>query len=176
MSSIPPTLTFAEESAGDVAAIEQLTVNAFDRPDEAGLVAQLRKNGGLTFSAVALVDGEVIAHAGFSPVTVGGALDAPAVLALAPVAVDPPHQRKGHGSSLLRWSLDHLREAGCPAVIVLGEPEFYGRFGFRPASEFGIRCPYDVPAPYFMVLELQHEALVARSGIVGYRPEFASLG
>jgi putative acetyltransferase len=60
-------------------------------------------------------------------------------------------------------------------VIVLGEPAFYSRFGFRPASDFDIQCPYEVPGEYFMALELTEGSLRATSGLVEYRPEFAAV-
>jgi predicted N-acetyltransferase YhbS len=109
------------------------------------------------------------------PVKIGWLVASPPVLALAPVSVAPEHQRRGHGSALIRWSLDRIAERGHPGVIVLGEPEFYARFGFRPAGEFGIQCPFDVPAAYFMAVELREGGLRSAPGLAEYRPEFAAV-
>jgi putative acetyltransferase len=172
---MPDALTFAEEQLSDFAAVDELTAAAFGQPAEARLVQELRRNGGLTLSAVARLASRPVAHVAYSPLTIGGLAASPPVLALAPVAVTPAHQRRGFGSALIRWSLDRLRERGCPAVIVLGEPAFYSRFEFRPASDFGILCPYDVPREYFMAIELHGDALASMSGLVEYRPEFAAV-
>ncbi len=159
------------EAAGDEAAIEEVVTRAFGQTAEARLVATLRKNEGLTFSAVARVDGRVVGHVAYSPLSLGGLAVDPPVLALAPVAVLPDMQRQGIGSKLVRWSLEELRRRMIPGVIVLGEPEFYGRFGFVAATAFSIRCPFEVPAGYFMALELQPGGFQG-GGLVGYRPEF----
>ena len=73
---------------------------------------------------------------------------------LAPLAVLPAHQRRGIGSELVRRGIDDCRDAGYRAVLVLGEPAFYQRFGFTKASLHGIRCPFDVPDEAFMAAEL----------------------
>lgn len=167
------TLTFAEEAVADEPVIHKLNTEAFGQPDEAQLVRSLRENGGLVFSAVAKLREEVVAHLAYSPIMIGGLASEPPSLALAPVAVAPPHQRQGYGSALIRWSLDELRNRRCPAVIVLGEPAFYSRCGFQPAAHWNIFCPFDVPAEYFMALDLRDGAL--EGGVVVYRPEFAAL-
>lgn len=169
------SLTFAEEQLADIDAVDRLITAAFGRPAEAQLVQNLRHNGALALSAVARLAGRPTAHVGFSPLKIAGHTTSPPVLALAPVSVAPDHQRRGHGSALIRWSLDRLKARSCPAVIVLGEPAFYSRFGFRPASDFRIECPYDVPGEYFMALELQDGGLGSMAGLVEYRPEFAAV-
>jgi putative acetyltransferase len=172
---MPDDLVFAEERPEDVDAVDRLTIDAFGQPAEARLVQELRRNGSLALSAVARLAGLPIAHVGYSPLGIGGQMTSPPVLALAPVSVAPQHQRRGHGSALIRWSIDRLRERGCPALIVLGEPGYYSRFGFQPASDFRIECPYDVPGEYFMALELRDGGLASTAGLVEYRPEFAAV-
>lgn len=163
------------EQPGDELAIDRVVTAAFGQPGEAGLVMKLRENGALAFSAVGRLADEVVAHVACSEVSIAGRTSTPQVLALAPVAVAPEKQRRGYGSALIRWSLEQLTARGFPAVIVLGEPDFYRRFGFQPAADWGITCPYDVPAEYFMALELKPAALFGQPGLVGYRPEFAAL-
>jgi putative acetyltransferase len=168
-------LMIAEEDHDDELAIDEVLAAAFGRDDEAELVMSLRGRRGLEFAAVMKLDDEVIGHVAYSAVNVGGIASDPPVLALAPVAVDPAHQRQGYGSKLIHWAQDEVARRGFPAVIVVGEPAFYGRFGFEPASRFEIVCPFEVPGEYFMALELRPRALTELRGIVGYRPEFAAL-
>ena len=84
------------------------------------------------------------------------------------MAVVPAHQRKRIGSALVRAGLDRCRQLGFDAVVVLGHPEYYPRFGFSPACKFGIDSEYDVPEEVFMVLELQSGALSGITGKVKY--------
>ena len=93
-------------------------------------------------------------------------------MALAPVAVAPDCQRQGIGSALIWWSLNQCRELGHGVVIVVGAPFYYRRFGFVPAAEFGIECPFPVPSEAFMLLELVPGATREYRGMVRYRPEF----
>lgn len=135
----------------------------------------LRAGGGLTLSLVATMDERVVGHLAFSPVSIAGRASEPAVLALAPVAVHPDQQKQGIGIALIEAGLAEVRWRGHPGVIVLGHPEYYPRFGFTRASQFGIECPFPVPDDAFLALELRAGALAGQRGVVGYRPEFAAL-
>jgi putative acetyltransferase len=110
----------------------------------------------------------------FSPITLEGQSGV-TMMGLAPMAVAPASQRRGIGSALVRAGLEACRQIGCGAVVVLGHPGFYPRFGFVPALRFRIRSDYDVPDDVFMALELQPDALRGRSGVVRYHAAFASL-
>ncbi len=96
-------------------------------------------------------------------------------MGLGPMAVMPDHQRQGIGSALVRAGIEHCKQLGCDAVVVLGHPEYYPRFGFTPASRFGIKSEYDVPEDVFMALELRPGTLKGRSGTMAYHPAFGSL-
>lgn len=168
-------LLIRPEAAHDVAAIRQVNEKAFGRPAEARLVDALRASGAALLSLIAEHDGEIVGHVLFSPAAVvSGDSETPAV-ALAPVAVLPEHQKQGIGSALIEQGLAELRDAGHGLVIVLGHPDYYPRFGFVPASRFGIRCPFDVPDEVFMVHELREGAAPQGGGVVRYRPEFDGL-
>ncbi|KPL74802.1 hypothetical protein ADN00_13215 [Ornatilinea apprima] len=161
------------ECSSDVTAIHLVNAAAFQQENEARLVDQLRDQGGLTLSMVCIQDDQIIGHIAYSPVVVefddGGSLQA---LALAPVAILPEHQNSGVGTHLIQVSLDILKAQGHHLVIVLGHPDYYPRFGFKPASGFNIRSPYPVPNEAFMLLELTAGTLENRPGVVRYRPEF----
>ena len=88
------------------------------------------------------------------------------------MAALPAFQRCGVGSALVQAGLERLRAAGHEFVVVLGHPEYYPRFGFRRASEFGVRWEQDAPDEAFMLLELLPGALRGKQGVVRFRPEF----
>jgi putative acetyltransferase len=91
------------------------------------------------------------------------------------MAVVPDYQRKGIGSALVRQGLTCCSDLGCCAVVVVGHPEYYSRFGFVSADRYALRCEYDVPADVFMVAELKAGALNEVSGLVRYDEAFASV-
>ena len=96
-------------------------------------------------------------------------------MGLAPMAVVPKHQRKGIGSALVREGLQQCRQQGFSAVVVLGHPEYYPRFGCTPSARFGITSEYVVPEEVFMAIELQTEALKGKTGRVKYHSAFDNL-
>ena len=165
-------LTIRRETAEDVRAIWAVVHDAFRRPSEADLVDALRRSDALTLSVVAALDGRIVGHVAFSPVAIQSTAAAFEALALAPVAVTPDCQRQGIGSALIRWGLDECRRMGHGAIIVLGRPDYYGRFGFTPASAYGVQCPFAVPAEAFLLVELFPGAMRRRGGTVRYSPEF----
>jgi putative acetyltransferase len=178
------------EHPADVAAIRAVNMAAFPTAAEADLVEILRRalvaasdltQGGAAqgtvpmafVSLVAEIGSDIVGHILFTPMTLEG--DGPAVFGLAPMAVVPARQRSGIGSALVREGLARCRDAGAGAVVVLGHPEFYPRFGFVPASRFGLRCEYEVPDEAFMALEQTPGALAGRAGLARYHPAFAAV-
>jgi putative acetyltransferase len=116
----------------------------------------------------------VVGHIMFSPVKLSGHSEL-RIMGLAPMAVAPEHQRIGIGSALVRAGIEQCKKLGCGAVVVLGHPEYYPRFGFSPSASFGISCEYDVPEEEFMILELQPDFLDGVSGNLEYHEAFSSL-
>jgi putative acetyltransferase len=164
-------LVIRPETASDREAVLRVERDAFGQDTEPRLVEALHEGGHVTLSLVAELDGRVVGHILFSPMTVepeDGASH-PAVC-LAPVAVAPGHQRTGIGSRLIEAALRELRQQGHGAVFLLGHPSYYPRFGFRPAREFDIHYQDDRDA--FMALELYPGALDGVSGNVRFAPEF----
>lgn len=164
------------ETAADHAAVHAVNRRAFGQPGEADLVDRLRTAGCATVSLVAVDAGAVVGHILFSPVTVESPrVPPPNWLGLAPMAVVPERQRDGIGSALVRAGLTAARAAGATAVVVLGHPDYYPRFGFVPASRAGLGCVYDAPDEAFMALELLPGGFAGHRGLVHYAPEFDGL-
>lgn len=162
------------ERAADRDAVRTVNESAFETPAEAGLVDALREQARPLVSLVAEEGGAVAGHILFSPVTLPGYPQLH-IMGLAPMAVAPGCQRRGLGSALVRAGLAACAELGCGAVVVLGHPEYYPRFGFRPAAEFGLGCEYEVPREAFMALELVPGYLEGAAGTLRYHTAFAGL-
>jgi putative acetyltransferase len=160
------------ENPADVVAIHTINEAAFRTRAEADLVDAIRGQAVPIISLVADDDGSIAGHILFSPVSLTGH-DELKIMGLAPMAVAPAQQRGGIGSALVREGLAHCRALGYDAVVVLGHPEFYPRFGFVPASRFGINSEYDVPDEAFMALELEGSVLEGKTGTIRYHPAFA---
>ncbi len=160
------------ETPADPAAVRHLHTTAFTTPEEAALVDALRAGASPLVSLVAEDDGRVIGHVMFSPVTLPGHPDF-RLMGLAPLAVLPTHQRRGVGAALARAGLDRCREIGVGAVFVLGDPKYYGRFGFVRADGFG--CPFDAPSEDWMDVELEPGYLSGATGPTRWHPAFDAL-
>ncbi|MGI9220891.1 MAG: GNAT family N-acetyltransferase [Woeseiaceae bacterium] len=151
-----------------------MNLAAFDGKAEARLVDGLRQNAEPIVSLVAEDDENIVGHILFSPVSHSDDADLK-LMGLAPMAVSPERQKQGIGSRLIEAGLEHCRVMGVAAVVVLGHPNYYPRFGFTSSSKFGIASEYDVPEEVFMVLELQEGALGGKPGRVHYHREFSKL-
>lgn len=188
------------ERPEDAAAVDDILVQAFGRTYEADLVIRLREGGRACLALLAEKDGQAVGHILFSPLALEGytpphapdSLPDPALakapapwpgvapgsiclLALAPVAVLPAFQHQGIGGLLIKRG---LLAAGpltwAAGVVVVGHADYYPRFGFLPASSFGLTCPFKVPSESFMALELEPGALAGKHGRVTYAPEFSA--
>jgi len=89
------------------------------------------------------------------------------------MAVLPSFQRQGIGTALVRDGIERVGKKGLPFIIVLGHTSYYPRFGFEPASHYGIRCEWDVPDTVFMILLLDESRMHASVSLARYLPEFA---
>lgn len=151
-----------------------MNLAAFGMSAEADLVDVLREQAEPVVSLVAEEDGTIVGHILFSPVTLVGHPQLK-IMGLAPMAVVPARQRKRIGSALIRQGLEACRRLGVGAVVVLGHAGYYPRFGFLPASRYGIGCEYDVPDDVFMILELVEGILQGKSGTIRYHSAFAAV-
>ncbi|MFN7133879.1 MAG: GNAT family N-acetyltransferase [Myxococcales bacterium] len=163
------------ETPADHAAIRALNEEAFDGPGEARLVDALRSAGAATLSLVARRDGRVVGHLLLSPVRIESADGVRPALGLAPMAVARGLQRSGIGTALVREALARARDAGHGAVVVLGHPDYYPRFGFVRASRFGLTCEFPSPDEAFMAVELRPGCLAGAAGRVSYHAAFHDL-
>jgi putative acetyltransferase len=165
-------ITIRGEQPDDVAAIRELNQRAFAQNQEANIVDALRANGAAMLSLVAILDGHVAGHIMYSPIEVGDVIGA----GLGPMAVLPEHQRQGIGGRLVEAGTQRLSSTGVPVIVVLGHPAYYPRFGFLPASRYGVRCEWPVPDEVFMMLVLDQARMSGLTGVARYRPEFSTVG
>ena len=165
-------LLIRPERPQDTAAIRQVNEQAFGRPDEANLVDALRTRGKAVVSLVGVERDRLVGHIFFSPVTIESDDRLIPAVGLAPMAVVPDRQRRRIGSRLVNAGLEACRNAGYDYVVVLGHPTYYPRFGFVPASQYGITSEYKVPNEAFMVLAWHGGTLKERGGVARYESEF----
>ncbi|MFW1678166.1 GNAT family N-acetyltransferase [Pontibacter sp. JAM-7] len=142
----------SNENSGDAASVHQVTAQAFLHSPhtdhtEQFIVDALRRAGALTISQVAKADGGIIGHVAISPVTL--ASGAAGWFGLGPISVLPEFQGHGVGTALMKSALAALETMGASGCVVLGDPEYYGRFGFKVID--GLFCT-GVPAEYFQAL------------------------
>ncbi len=143
---------------------------AMDWPEESFLVERLRAEGAVIAALVATENERVLGHILFSelPIETGGSPLRAA--ALAPLAVAPERQRQGIGTSLVRAGLEACRENAVAAVIVLGDPDYYRRFGFSSEAARNLHAPFSGPA--FMAMELVLGSLDSVAGTLRYATAF----
>lgn len=162
------------EQPNDSAAVRQVNESAFETAAEADLVERLHEEAYPLISLVADVQDEIVGHIMFSPVLLSGHPELK-LMGLAPMAVLPALQNRGIGSALVQAGLEACEQLGVGAVVVLGHPDYYPRFGFVPGSHFGIDCEYDVPSDVFMVRELQTGYLRGLTGTIHYHAAFGEV-
>ena len=161
------------ETSADVGAIAEVTAAAFktlaiSNQTEQFIIAALRAAKVLTVSLVAEVDGRIVGHIAFSPVTISdGSAD---WYGLGPVSVLPEHQRRGIGSALIQEGILRLKDLGARGCCLVGHPEYYRRFGFQNVR--GLVCE-GVPEEVFFALSLDGHI---PQGIVEFHSGFTADG
>jgi len=166
-------VTIRPEQSDDIPAVRRVHQAAFPSAEEADLVDRLRASGKAAVSLVALDGNEIVGHILFTPVT----FDPPAsvlAMGLAPMAVLPGHEKHGVGRRLVQNGLAECHSRGACLVVVLGDPPYYGRFGFERASRHGLRNEFGAEEE-FMVFLLDARAHPTPGTLVKYAPEFAGL-
>lgn len=168
------SIQIRSETDNDKTAVYDVNAAAFATETEAKLVDVLRESSSEYISQVAVEDQNVVGHIMFTPVTLEPFEDM-RLMGLAPMAVSPTLQRGGIGSELVNTGLLRCTESDVGAVAVLGHPQYYPRFGFRPASQWGIKSEYEVPEEVFMMMELSPGYLQGYQGIIRYDAAFADI-
>ena len=163
-----------QETEKDREIVRSLVKESFARAqhsdgDEHNLVERLRGSEAFIpeLSLVAVLNNEVGGYILFTKLEVGKTTQ----LALAPLAVAPGFQKQGIGSILVKTGHKKASEMGFEYSILLGDPGYYSRFGYRPSDEFNIKCPFDVPGEYFMAVKFQGEPFLFNAE-VKYPKEF----
>jgi putative acetyltransferase len=162
-------MTIRTEVLSDIANIEALTVAAFLNAPHTShtehlIVNALRGSGNLTISLVAEVDGTMVGHVAVSPISISDGSQG--WYGLGPISVMPDYQSGGIGSQLIRQALATLRELGASGCVVLGDPQYYSRFGFR--TEPSLVLP-NVPSEYFQAISFHTSIPI---GLVSYHESF----
>lgn len=164
----PLDLIIRDERASDHPAIRAIHIAAFPTAAEADLVEHLRQDGDVGIALVALTGDAVVGH------VMGSPMRAPfPALGLGPVAVLPGFRRRGVAERLIRRCLDRAKDEGAVGVFVLGNPAYYGRFGFRASHAAAFGSPY--AGPHLMALPLRSDQLPVTAGEIAYAPAFDGL-
>jgi putative acetyltransferase len=166
-------IVIRKETRSDYEVISQINDLAFGQEDEGEIVVKLRNKPDFIreLSLIALFEGQMVGHILFFPLIIRYDNTVHKALSLSPMSVMPEFQGMGIGTQLVEEGLKKAKELGFKAVIVLGHKDFYPRFGFRPASQWKISPPFNVPDANFMALELEPAALEHVSGVVEYPAE-----
>lgn len=162
-------MTLRNEKPQDIEAISRLTEAAFRNEEHSShtehfIVNALRRTGQLSISLVAAEHDEILGHVAISPVRISSGITG--WYGLGPISVRPDRQGKGIGSALIKAALQQLRQEGAAGCVVLGDPGYYGRFGFK--THPGLELP-GVPSEYFQALSFTCELPV---GVVKYAAAF----
>ncbi|MDW4092859.1 MULTISPECIES: GNAT family N-acetyltransferase [Staphylococcus] len=143
--------------------------------EEQNLVAKLRNAPEYNYELEVVAknnDGDVVGHIMLSEITVINGTKRYTVLALAPLSVLPEYRNKGLGKALIQAVEERAKTQDYTTIIVLGDPKYYNQFGYEPAADYDITCPFDVPSEYFMVKFLWDQLLEQPQGDVVYSEAF----
>lgn len=173
MKDIGVMMIIRNEKTSDSEAIAEVTIAAFaDCPHgnhtEQFIISALRTAGALAVSLVAETEGRVVGHIAFSPVTVAGR--SCGWYGLGPISVWPEHQKQGIGKALVQEGLRLLKAAGAKGCVLVGEPAYYERFGFRNLEGLVLE---GVPPEYFLALPFGQEQA---AGVVVFHEGFSASG
>jgi len=165
------------EKQADHPDIFEINRLAFGREDEGILINDIRKTRSYEFgfSLVAVKEDKILGHALFSKGFITHRGRRFKCLVLGPIAVLPEHQRQGIGKALINEGLERAKEVGFGAVVVVGDPVYYSRFGFKPAVTMKLRTSMKIPDENFMAKEISRNALRGIIGTVMFPREFLAL-
>lgn len=173
MGEISLSISIRKEIKDDIDKIDEVIISAFHNASHADgaeqyIVKALRSSGALTISLVAENQGRILGHVALSPVTISNGSHG--WFGLGPISVVPGEQGKGIGSKLMRAAIEELTKIEANGCVLLGDPEYYKKFGFKPVEGLVLS---NVPSEYFQILLLQGEY---PQGEVIYHDSFAAKG
>lgn len=143
--------------------------------DEQDLVVKLRQAPEYNYELEVVAkndDGDVVGHIMLTEIKIVDCNDKYTALALAPLSVLPDYRNKGLGKALIQAVEERAKSQDYTTIIVLGDPEYYGKFGYEEAKDYNIKCPFDVPSKYFMVKFLWDQLIEQPQGEVIYSDAF----
>ena len=169
-------ITVRKEEAADIKAIDVVHMSAFEGEQEVSLIDTLRQSSSFLpdLSLVAEFKNRIVGHILLSKVVIQHGAKSADILALAPMAVVPSQSHRGIGSDLVAAAIDVAKANNFDAIIVVGHPEFYSRFGFKSGLKFGLHCNLPVPDEIVTAMELKEGAL-GQDGHVIFPAHFASI-
>lgn len=164
------------ENSNDFNEVNSIIKEAFNGNFEKELVEKIRKNPKHIneLSLIAEDGNEIAGHILFSEIIVKDLVDHLGGLSLAPLSVKPSYQNQGVGKALIHQGLLLAKALGYKFVVVLGHSDYYSKLDFKKASDFNIKCPFEVSDESYMIIELVENYLDNVSGVVEYLPEFSS--
>ena len=163
------------EKKADIDGIWQVNADAFATTEEAELVNALRDSGVPYISLIYEKNSKLVGHILFTAVELVADTSGLKLMGLAPMAVSPKLQRSGIGTSLIKSGIQQCIDHGYDAIVVLGHPNYYPKFGFVPSVQYAITTEYDVAEDVFMALEIKAGALTGKKGTIKYHPVFGSV-
>jgi putative acetyltransferase len=168
------TVSTRPENPSDYPIVAEIHRRAFDRELEGEIASNIRLGEEFIpeLSLVAEIAGNVVGHIILSRLRYDNPSRACMLLALGPIGVLPEFQKQGVGTSLTKEAIQRSRELGYLGIGLIGHPTYYPRFGFQPASRFGIVLPYKVPDDVAMVLPLFEGSLIGCEGKVLFPAAF----
>lgn len=168
-------LTIREEEIKDYNEVEKVVEESFKTAefsdkDEHNLVGRLRKSNEFIkeLSLIAEEENKILGHVLLTKALINGENTSFETLALAPLAVLPEYQKSGIGKILMNKAIERARDLGYKSIVVLGDENYYPKFGFEKASKYGVKAPFEVPDEAYMILELLPGGLNGVSGVVEY--------
>ena len=169
-------ITVRPETAEDIRAIDVVHISAFGGEAEAHLVSALRESTTYNreLSQVAELGGRIVGHVLLTRVPLRKDGEEKHVLALGPMSVVPSQSHRGIGSELINASIMLAKDKGYGAIVVLGHPEYYKRFGFVPARDLRVSCNLPAPEDALTAMEIV-DGNLAGGGHVEYPEPFVSL-
>ncbi|MED7788920.1 N-acetyltransferase [Francisella sp. 19X1-34] len=161
------------EQLKDQESVYQLIASSFETDDEEKLVRLLHTDHQSLISLVADIDNTIVGQIVLSKME--SKASNISIFGLAPMSVAPKYQNQGIGSKLVETVIKEAKKNNIDAIFVLGHPSYYPRFGFKPTSEYQIKCQYDVPSDVFMVLDLTNKLSALKGQTVYYAKEFGEV-